>query len=53
MVRPSKTIFFQDGIRVGREIAIGKKQQFYALAQFLLAKEQWIYGGLYVSHVDI
>jgi hypothetical protein len=44
--------FGEDRIGLRGEVAIGVEQQFHALTQFLLAQEQRIDPGFYVSHVD-
>src|SRR5437588_531460 len=61
-VRPPKAVLLKDRVGLGREVAIGEKQQLNALPHLFLAPEHRLagdcgggWGGwrFYVSHVDL
>src|SRR5262249_5603495 len=49
----AEAISLQDRIGFGGEVAIGIKEEFDALAQLVLTKEQGVGLRFYVSHVDL
>src|SRR5207237_9061333 len=62
VVRPPKAVLLKDCVGLGREVAIGEKQQLDALPHLFLAPERRLagdcggrWGGrrFYVSHVDL
>jgi hypothetical protein len=58
VMRSAKTIFFEDCVRFGGEIAVGEEQQLDALPDRLLARRPQLSLPLvrlfiYVSHVDL
>ena len=53
VVRPAEPVLGQDRVGLGGKIPIGVEDQLDPLAQLLVAQEQRIDAGFYVSHIDI
>src|SRR6185312_4620858 len=49
----AEAVFRQHGVGLGGEVAIGVIEQLDRLAQLLLAEEEQVGAGFYVSHVDL
>ena len=50
---PSEIDLRKNGVRLTREVPIGKEQHFDALPEFLLPQEKRIGHAFYVNHVDL
>ncbi len=49
----AETVLGEDGVGLAGEVAVGIEQQLDAAAQLVVAQEQRVGGGGYVSQVDL